>query len=121
LIPELGLILDHVETCARRILRYGTRPLRMGFWFNAQGPGQSTTEHNHEEDDELLSGVYYVSAPRRAGDLVLLDGALTTRITPEAGKFLFFPPSLPHRVEINESDFQRLSIAFNIGPGKQEE
>jgi isopenicillin N synthase-like dioxygenase len=35
---------------------------------------------------------------------------------PKAGHFLFFPPSLPHRVEVNRSAEQRLSIAFNLGP-----
>jgi hypothetical protein len=116
-MPELALILDHVEACSRQILDVGSRPLRVGFWFNAQGPGQSTTEHTHEEDDELLSGVYYVVAPKHGGDLVLLDGVLTIRVVPDAGSFLFFPPSLAHRVEANRSGVQRLSIAFNVGPG----
>jgi hypothetical protein len=120
-IPELALILGHVEACGRKILAYGTRPLRVGFWFNAQGPGQSTTEHTHEENDELLSGVYYVNTPQESGDLILLDGMLTTRVTPTAGTFLFFPSSLSHRVEINRSPFQRLSIAFNVGPGTRDE
>jgi hypothetical protein len=116
-IPELASVLGHIEACARRILDANARPLRVGFWFNAQGPGQSTTEHTHEEDDELLSGVYYVLAPKHAGDLVLLDGVLTIRVAPEAGTCLFFPPSLAHRVEVNRSEHQRLSIAFNVGPG----
>jgi hypothetical protein len=115
-IPAVDRVLGYAEVCARRILRYGTEPLRIGFWFNAQGPGQSTTEHTHEENDELLSGVYYVSAPARSGDLILLDGALVTRVTPVAGQFLFFPPAIAHRVETNQSGDQRLSIAFNIGP-----
>jgi hypothetical protein len=119
-IPDLALILDHAETCARRILDYGPGPLRLGFWFNAQGPGQRTTEHTHEENDELLSGVYYVNAPEHSGDLVLLDGALRTRVAPVPGHFLFFPPSLAHRVELNRSRFKRLSIAFNVGPGETE-
>lgn len=117
-IPELSLVLTHIEACTRKILDYGTHPLRVGFWFNAQEPGQSTTEHTHEENDELLSGVYYVSVPQQSGDLILLDGVLTTRVTPVAGAFLYFPPSLAHRVEANRSPYQRLSIAFNVGPGE---
>lgn len=58
------------------------RLLGCGFWLNAQGPGQSTSEHTHEELDELLSGVYYLSAPERSGDLILRDGLLSTRVTP---------------------------------------
>ena len=115
-IPELDLVLGHAESCARAILNYGHKPLRLGFWFNAQAPGQGTSVHNHDENDELLSGVYYIRVPDKSGQLVLLDGQLTTRATPKAGNFLFFPPSLPHRVDVNRSQEQRLSLAFNLGP-----
>ena len=115
-IPAITTVLGHVEACARDILDRGAGSLRIGFWFNAQGPGQSTTEHTHEEDDELLSGVYYVSAPAECGDLILLDGVLVTRVSPVAGMFLFFPPTLAHRVETNRSPYQRLSVGFNVGP-----
>jgi hypothetical protein len=115
-IPELDRVLSHAESCARTLLKYGHKPLRLGFWFNAQGPGQDTSVHHHDENDELLSGVYYVHVPHDSGALVLLDGQLTIRLMPEAGHFLFFPPSLPHRVEVNHSQEQRLSIAFNLGP-----
>lgn len=115
-IPELERVLGHAESCARAILNYGRQSLRLGFWFNAQGPGQGTSVHNHDENDELLSGVYYIRVPDQSGELVLLDGQLTTRMMPKAGHFLFFPPSLPHRVEVNRSQEQRLSLAFNLGP-----
>jgi hypothetical protein len=119
-IAEMRTVLEHAEACARAILDLGERPLRIGFWFNAQGPGQSTTEHTHEENDELLSGVYYVSTPSESGDLILLDGVLTTRVTPVEGMFLFFPPSLAHRVEANRSPYQRLSVGFNVGPAAED-
>ena len=115
-IPALDQVLDYAESCGRAILHYGHQPLRLGFWFNAQGPGQGTSVHNHDENDELLSGVYYIQVPDQSGELVLLDGQLTTRLMPKAGHFLFFPPSLPHRVEVNQSQEQRLSLAFNLGP-----
>jgi len=115
-IPELQTVLDRAEACAQQILGRGTRPLRCGFWLNAQGPGQSTSEHTHEEIDELLSGVYYLQTPEGSGDIVLREGRLTIRVTPQAGMFLFFPPSLSHRVETNRSTELRLSLAFNFGP-----
>jgi hypothetical protein len=115
-LPGVGLILAHAEACAREILAV-RGALRCGFWLNAQDPGQSTSEHNHDENDELLSGVYYVRVPPESGDLVLLDGALTTRVSPAEGMFLFFPPPLVHRVEANRSRSRRLSLAFNFGPG----
>jgi len=115
-IPELRVVLDQAERWAQEILDWGDRPLRCGFWLNAQGPGQATSEHTHEELDELLSGVYYLSAPEHSGDLILRDGPLSTHITPAVGLFLFFPPSLSHRVETNRRDALRLSLAFNFGP-----
>ena len=115
-IPALAAVLNHAEACARQILEWGQEPLRSGFWLNAQGPGQSTSEHTHDELDELLSGVYYVKVPRESGDLVLRDGHFRIQVTPSEGMFLFFPPSLSHRVETNRSGEQRLSIAFNFGP-----
>ena len=122
-IPALAPVLVHAEACARQILGRGTEPLRSGFWLNAQGPAQSTSEHTHDELDELLSGVYYVRVPTGSGDLVLRDGHFRIQVTPVAGMFLFFPPSLSHRVETNRSGEQRLSIAFNFGPddGEQSE
>lgn len=114
-LPGVDRILSHAEACARLIVdRAGG--LRCGFWLNAQDPGQSTSEHSHEENDELLSGVYYVRVPPGSGDLVLVDGVFTTRVAPAEGMFLFFPPSLVHRVEVNGSGERRLSLAFNFGP-----
>jgi hypothetical protein len=115
-VPELMQLLAYAEACAREILAFGDAPLRSGFWLNAQGPGQTTTEHTHDENDELLSGVYYVSVPPDSGDLILLDGCMRVHVTPAAGMFLFFPPNIPHRVERNRSPDARLSVAFNFGP-----
>ncbi len=120
-IPELEPVLHRAEDCAQQILGRDTEPLRCGFWFNAQGPGKSTSEHTHEELDELLSGVYYLTVPENSGDIVLQDGQLITRVTPKPGMFLFFPPSLSHRVETNRSLELRLSLAFNFGPMREDE
>lgn len=116
-IPEQATVLARAEACARAILNWGPAPLRCGSWFNAQGPGQSTSEHTHEELDEVLSGVYYVRVPEGSGDILMRHGPLSMRVSPESGVFLFFPPSLSHRVETNRSGELRLSLAFNFGHG----
>jgi uncharacterized RmlC-like cupin family protein len=115
-MPALIPVMDQAIACASLILERPSEALRFGFWFNAMAPGQSTSLHTHEEDDELLSVVYYVTAARDSGDLFLYDGPATVRIRPEAGTFLFFPPDLPHAVETNRSQEPRLSIGINIGP-----
>jgi hypothetical protein len=114
-LPGLDRVLSHAEWCARAILGH-PGPLRCGFWLNAMEAGHTTSEHTHEENDELLSGVYYVAVPVASGDLILRDGPLTVRLTPSPGTFLFFPPDLPHWAETNESLGLRLSIGINFGP-----
>jgi mannose-6-phosphate isomerase-like protein (cupin superfamily) len=115
-MPALIPVMDQAIACASLILERPSEALRFGFWFNSMAPGQSTSLHTHEEDDELLSVVYYVTAAPDSGDLVLYDGPAIIRVRPEAGTFLFFPPDLPHAVETNRSQEPRLSIGINIGP-----
>jgi hypothetical protein len=115
-IPVLEPILVHAQACAGRILGRSPESLRCGFWFNAMGPSQSTSEHTHDEHDELLAAVYYVEAPEGSGDLVLYDGPLIVRTSPLPGTLVFFPPDLAHAVEPNRSGRPRLSIGINFGP-----
>jgi hypothetical protein len=119
-IPHIQSVLDHTLACAALILERPVDALRCGFWLNLAAPGQGTSEHTHDEDDELLSAVYYVTVPLDSGDLILYDGPSTIRIEPEAGNFIFFPPTLPHAVEPNRSHAMRLSIGINIGPATPE-
>jgi hypothetical protein len=115
-IPGMERILDHALECAALILGRPIDSLRCGFWLNLTAPGQATSEHTHDENDELLSCVYYVTAPEHSGDLILYDDPARITIAPEAGAFVFFPPWLPHAVAPNTSDAQRISIGINIGP-----
>lgn len=113
-IPECGAVIDAVLAAARTYL--GRKDLRFGFWFNWMQPGEKTTLHSHEELDELLSAVYYVSCAAGCGNLVLHEDHATVQVTPEPGMLVLFPPDLPHEVTTNASEHPRLSIAFNIGP-----
>jgi uncharacterized RmlC-like cupin family protein len=114
-IPEVDEVLAHAERCAREVLGMGSLPLRSGFWLNVQGPGHATSAHTHDENDELLSGVYYVSVPAQSGNLILLDSYREIRVAPAPGMFLSFPPALPHRVETNRSQQERFSIVSTSG------
>jgi hypothetical protein len=119
-VPEARLpVLQPVLTAARRgAAEYLQQPdlqLAAGFWFNEMGPGHVTLPHRHDEDDELVSGVYYVEVPEDSGELVLTQGAVTARVTPQAGRFVFFPPDVLHEVTVNRSSASRLSIGMNFG------
>lgn len=114
-LPGLDQVLDFAQAQAARRLGKTVAELRAGFWLNAMGPGQSTSRHSHEENDELLSGVYYVTAPADSGDILFHDPPFETRVSPQAGLLLLFAPDLPHSVEPNKSNQLRLSVAFNFG------
>ena len=114
-LPALAPVLDAARLGAERFLQRRQPDLSVGFWFNEMGPGHVTLPHHHEEDDERVSGVYYVTVPPDSGDLVLEQGAAITRITPSAGMLVFFAPDVVHRVTENRSDGMRLSIGMNFG------
>jgi len=113
-IPEIEPLIDAARQAAQSILQQDN--LKLGFWFNVMAPGERTARHNHEEEDELLSCVYYLQAPAHCGDLLVHHAGGTERIRPREGRFVFFSPKLAHEVEENRSPHQRLSVAFNFGP-----
>ncbi len=115
-IPAIAQVLEHAEVYAREILQKRGEKLRSGFWINDMGPMEVTTEHNHDDYDELLSGVYYVQVPPESGELVIVDRHSRTLLTPEAGMFVFFAPDVLHSVNANNSSERRISIGMNFGP-----
>jgi hypothetical protein len=117
-LPELTPVSDLALRMARSLL--GTSALRHGFWFNEMQPGQRTSLHSHEELDECLSAVYYVTCPDDSGRLILHDDEAKIVIDPRPGLLVLFPPDLPHEVEENRGRGTRLSVAFNFGPPNSE-
>jgi hypothetical protein len=116
-IPELQPVVNAGLGFAQNLL--GRQPLRYGFWFNEMGPGHVTSRHNHEEDDELLSGCYYIRVPAKSGRFLAEMEEGEVPIQPKEGLFLFFSPSLMHAVEENLSEETRLSVAFNFGRAEE--
>jgi hypothetical protein len=114
-LPVLGILLDIAREYAAKILELPVNTLKVGGWFNAMHPGDATTLHTHNDDGELLSCVYYVDVAHQSGELVLHYPDDAIKIMPDAGKFVFFPPELPHEVTVNRSTRQRLSVGINIG------
>ena len=114
-LPELSTLLQRVREYAGLILKVPHKNLRVGFWFNEMGPGHRTLEHSHDDDDELLSAVYYIRVPAHSGDLVLSALHEKIQVSPVAGQLLFFKPDLLHEVLENKSNETRLSIGMNVG------
>lgn len=88
------------------------------------------TQHIH---GETFSGVFYLKAPEESGRLVLVNPGINRlwngcnltqsknqftgemiKIDPEEGSVILFPAYLPHFVEPNRHDDERISISFNI-------
>lgn len=115
-VPELHDLLD--EACAHASLFLAIDELQAGCWFNFMPPGAVTTVHSHDDDDELLSAVYYVSVPDDSGKLIIHENKERYAITPRPGMFVFFPPDVVHEVSENLSTHERLSIAINFGRQK---
>ena len=115
-LPALQMLVPVVLTCASRILQRPAGQLRFGFWFNEIQHGDKTSRHAHEENDELLSAVYYVNAPKDSGNLVVIQEEKKQSLEPIESRIYLFDPSLEHCVEENCSNSMRLSLAFNFGP-----
>lgn len=115
-IPALQKVISAAINIASTILHCPSETLKAGLWFNVMQPGDKTTLHQHDDDDELLSAVYYVQVADKSGTLRLRKNAVLTQVEPQEGMFVFFPPNMPHEVSENLSDQCRISLGINIGP-----
>jgi len=113
-VPAMQAVMDQAQQFAKQILNIEYE-LKHGFWFNLMLPGQVTQPHRHDDDDECLSAVYYIDTPENCGELLLTIESEVTNITPQAGRFVFFPPDITHEVTENKSNYERLSVGMNFG------
>ncbi len=114
-IPEIDQIIEQAILYVSELLDVAVEKLQCGFWFNSMQKGDVTTPHTHDDDDELMSGVYYIQAPKQSGQLIIGIKGYQSVVEPEAGKFVFFKPNVIHEVSENLSDDHRLSIGMNFG------
>jgi uncharacterized protein (TIGR02466 family) len=102
-----------------------------GAWLNINDSRQCmNSEHIHSD---TFSGVVYLKAPEGSGKLCLTNPGLnpmwdgteltkqknqftagSIKIVPEEGDIILFPSYLPHSVETNDHDDERISISFNL-------
>ncbi len=108
----------------------GDLRLKISGWMNMNPPGGFNAPHTHP--GAHWSGVYYVNQPAveegTSGMIEFLDPRsdlpnwrllrakafrLKRKIRPEAGEIVMFPSYLVHWVYPNETDSERVTIAFN--------
>ena len=100
-------------------------------WLNINDSRQCmNSEHIH---GDVFSGVFYLQVPEGSGKLSLINPAInkmwkgctltsqknqytgeSIRIEPTEGNIILFPSYLPHSVETNDHDEERISISFNV-------
>lgn len=135
--PSLIELMNQLEIGANKeFSKYtGINDLMMGnFWININGSGDYNLAHDHQKS--VLSGVYYVDVPEEnMGNIVLerndhseyfLDrykntnyfSQLNLSLTPKTGRAYIFPSWIKHRVDKNETQSERISIAFNLVPNE---
>jgi uncharacterized protein (TIGR02466 family) len=101
-------------------------------WFNVNGKFAQNRIHHHS--NSLLSGVYYllVPEPENSGNLFFIDPRSSAQqfippykertiwtassiVAPlKTGTLLLFPSWLQHGVSTNLSEYERISISFNL-------
>jgi len=115
-IPDIVTVLDVVKQHAGQLLDRPADSLRAGFWFNVMQAGHRTSLHHHDENDELLSAVYYIRVPEHSGNLILHDKDRKVSVQAQQGKLVMFAPGVMHEVTAHLGTGVRLSVAMNIGP-----
>jgi len=108
------LINESLSNCAA-MLGVDKEDLSISYWFNLMEPGHVTTMHRHDDWDELISGVVYLTVPENSGNLLLQVDDQEIELEPRIGNFVYFDPTTPHAVTENKSPKHRLSIGMNIG------
>ena len=135
-------IYDYINECMEVILFENNYKLNLGIlsshgWININRKGDFNREHVHP--DCHWSGVYYVKTPANCGELrfhnpiaassMVKSGHLlnltssniktsfflnSIPLDPYEGSVLIFPSWLFHSVDPNRSNYDRISISFNI-------
>ena len=135
-LPDLKqLILEQVNIFTTDYLKvFDVEFYFLNSWIVKHHPKDWAQDHMHE--NSLLSGVYYLDAPKDAGGIVFVKGYNEQEIFPMAitpkvseynyvtskqmtfkvnpGKLVIFPSNLMHSVEENKSNNDRYSLAFNL-------
>ena len=99
-------------------------------WFTKHKKGQLSNGHNH--NNCMISGVFYLQVGENTGDIHFetydtqrycidieeynIFNSIDYSFKPNNNTLMLFPAEMHHRVQKNETDITRYSLAFNIVP-----
>lgn len=123
-------ICRYIQKCTEM---YESRFKLESMWININQKGNYNVCHNHST---TLSGVFWVKSPENCGNLTLhsnnsycendLIESISSNLSekynyylefnfvPNDGHMVLFPSHIMHNVDQNESDQDRISIAFDL-------
>ena len=86
----------------------------MPFWFNIAKPGESTGVHDHSSQARV-SGVFYLKTSENSGNIFFrVPDHPDFELECSEGSVILFPSCLSHGVQVNRSQKDRISLAFNL-------
>ena len=138
--PQILKLMKQITNCIQTIHQQTRREnVRLvDFWININGKGGSNVPHTHP--GAKYSGVFYIKVPKemKGGNLFFLRDYNETYLTSQENMGFFkqeynllpndlpkipvkplekllivFPSWLPHSVEFNDTDEERISLSFN--------
>jgi len=129
---KTNTFLDLTPTLKKYIIKHANFFTTVDFfiaesWINKGGAGSRQEKHNHSHS--YISGCYYHKTNVLDGDIVFdCNDKLLQMFTicnpihykPEIGKIILFPSYLTHMVQTNNTEHERISIAFNIVEAQSE-
>jgi uncharacterized protein (TIGR02466 family) len=133
--PEILKLMKQITNCIQTIHQQSRREnVRLvDFWININGKGGSNVPHTHP--GAKYSGVFYIKVPKemKGGNLFFIRDFNETYLTSQENMgynllpndlpkipvkpleklLIVFPSWLPHSVEFNDTDEERISLSFN--------
>jgi uncharacterized protein (TIGR02466 family) len=133
--PSFSEFAEYIVRNANHALCHYTRQFRLNnMWININKRGDYNVAHDHP--NSTISGVFWIKTPKNCGNFVfrnpqffvenlLIQFAdknvqkeqnyyLNYNFEPKEGKMILFASHLLHGVEENQSNEDRISIAFNL-------
>ena len=113
--PQFSPLVNYVQNLLKKEHKVKINILHM--WGNISSKYHYNTIHTHGKYPNIWSAVYYLQTYNKSGGLTLYnmcDININQKFFFKKGDLIFFPSSLPHSVEANLEDKDRISVAFNF-------